>query len=124
MWVRSAAIRPILPKARLSADVLSEVEAWFGADEGHAEARLSETFARFEEAQPHLSAYIGTKLSRSRDEVAMALGYFLTLALWLAFDRAHGAAVDVVDTMALTGVEEALALDEQLRGQEIGRAHV
>lgn len=118
MWVRSAAIRPIVPQARIPADVLSDVEAFLGADEDLTESRLSETFQAFETSQPQLSAYIGSRLARTRDEVAMALGYFLTLALWMAFDRVHGGQLGLVDGIALQSVEEALTLDEELRGQD------
>jgi len=118
VWVRSAAIRPIVPQARLDADVLGEVEAFLAEDEDQTESRLSETFKAFELAQPHLSAYIGNRLTRTHDEVAMALGYFLTLALWMAFDRAHGDDLGLIDDVALQSVEEALALDEELRGRD------
>lgn len=118
MWVRSAAIRPIVPRARIPAEVLSEVESFLGEDEGLTEERLTETFQTFETSQPHLSVYIGRRLARTRDDVAMALGYFLTLAVWMAFDRAHGGELGLVDDMALQSVEEALSLDEELRGQD------
>ena len=49
------------------------------------------------------------------DETALALGYFLTLAIWLGFDAAFGAEMAEVTETALCGVEESLKLDEQIR---------
>ncbi|MCC6522391.1 MAG: hypothetical protein IT373_07005 [Polyangiaceae bacterium] len=96
-------------------ETLATVEEWLGADEEHAEHRLDDTFGRFESAQPALAARIGAALGRANDEVAVALGYFLSLLVWLAFDRAFGARVAEVSELAVRGVEESLALDEELR---------
>lgn len=49
------------------------------------------------------------------DETALALGYFLTLAIWLAFDTVFGSELDQITETALAGVEESLNLDEQIR---------
>lgn len=118
MWVRSAAIRPVPGFAQLSAETLEDVEQWLGEDELLTEDRLSEAFERFEREQPVLADRIGTQLSRTHDEVALALGYFLTLAIWLAFSNTYRAQLGLVDDLALSSVEEALALDEKLRGED------
>ena len=118
MWVRSAAIRPVPGFAQLSSDALENVEQWLGEDELLTEERLSDVFERFEREQPVLAERIGTQLARTRDEVALALGYFLTLAIWLAFSNSHGARLRLVDDLALASVEEALALDEKIRGED------
>src|SRR6185369_9734675 len=54
-------------------------------------------------------------LGRPLDETALALGYFLTLAIWLAFDAVFGSDLAVVTDTALSSVEEAFRLDEQIR---------
>ena len=122
MWVRSAAIRPVPGYAQLPSSALVAVEDWLGDDEEHAEQRLNDLFERFEREQPVLALRIGAALARQRDEVAMALGYFLTLVMWLAFDKAFGAALGRIDELALTSVKEAFALDEELRGQDPNEA--
>ena len=115
MWVRRAAIRPVSPYAELPARVLADVEEQFSEDDDAARARLDEAFSRFEETQPALANRISTALSRPLDDTALALGYFLTLAVWLAFDAAFkGEIIEVTET-ALTSVEESLQLDEQIR---------
>ncbi len=115
MWVRRAAIRPVPPYAELPARALSEVEEQLSEDDEASRNRLDEAFARFEETQPALAGRISTALGRPLDETALALGYFLTLAVWLAFDAAFKGEVEQVSETALTGVEESLQLDEQIR---------
>ncbi len=115
MWVRRAAIRPVPPFAELSARTLTEVEDQLSEDDDAARTRLDEAFTRFEETQPVLANRISTTLGRPLDETALALGYFLTLAVWLAFDAAFKGEVENVTETALTSVEESLQLDEQLR---------
>ena len=122
VWVRSAAIRPVPVHAQLPVEALADVEAWLGDDERIAEARLSEVFERFETEQPLLADRVATLLARGRDEVSVALGYFLSLAIWRAFDMTFGSRMREVDAVALDSVEQALALDEQLRGADPAEA--
>jgi len=103
------------PFAELPARTLTEVEDQLSEDDDAARTRLDEAFTRFEETQPVLANRISAALSRPLDETALALGYFLTLAVWLAFDAAFKGDVEQVTETALTSVEESLLLDEQLR---------
>ncbi|RLB52868.1 MAG: hypothetical protein DRI90_21725 [Deltaproteobacteria bacterium] len=118
MWVRSAAIRPVPAYAQLPPEVFAEVEQWLGSDEAAAEQRLHEAFERFESEQAVLADRIGSALARTSDEVAIALGYFLALAIWLAFAQHRDGTLRTITETAVTSVEEALALDEELRGAD------
>lgn len=115
MWVRRAAIRPVAPYAQLPLRALSDVENQLGEDDEQARERLDEAFSRFEETQPALAERISNLLNGPLDETALALGYFLTLAIWLAFDSTFGSEMTEVTETALVGVEESLQLDEQIR---------
>jgi hypothetical protein len=117
VWVRRAAIRPVPPYAQLPLRALSEVEESLAEDDDEARQRLDEAFTRFEQTQPALAERISQALSGPEpiDETALALGYFLTLAVWLAFDSVFGAELEEVSETALAGVEESLQLDEQIR---------
>jgi hypothetical protein len=94
---------------------LSDVEDSLAEDNDEARERLDEAFTRFEQTQPALAERISQALSGQLDETALALGYFLTLAVWLAFDTVFGAELEEVTPTALAGVEESLQLDEQIR---------
>jgi len=115
VWVRRAAIRPVPAFAQVPLRALGAVEDELGEDDEQARARLDEAFARFERTQPALADRISTALNGPLDETALALGYFLTLAIWLAFDRVFRGDLGEVTETALAGVEEALQLDEQIR---------
>ena len=115
VWVRRAAIRPVAQYAQLPLRALSDVENQLGEDDEQARERLDEAFTRFEETQPALAERISNILNGPLDETALALGYFLTLAIWLAFDSCFGSEMAEVTETALVGVEESLQLDEQIR---------
>ncbi len=84
-------------------------------DDDEARAQLDDAFERFERTQPTLAAYVAEALGRPLDETALALGYFLALAVWLGFEQAHNEHIDEVGEDELAATEELLALDEQLR---------
>ncbi|MCK6589093.1 MAG: hypothetical protein HUU21_02465 [Polyangiaceae bacterium] len=115
MWVRRAAIRPVPSYAQVPARALSEVEDNLAEDNDEARELLDQAFTRFEQTQPALAERISQALSGPIDETALALGYFLTLAIWLAFDTVFGSELDQITETALAGVEESLNLDEQIR---------
>lgn len=115
MWVRATAIRPVAPYARVPAASLEAVRLGLAADDDDATAQLDSAFDRFEREQPCLSAHIGDVLSEPLDETALALGYFLALAVWLAFDKAHPGRVEQVSPETVRATHELLMLDEELR---------
>ncbi|AGP39882.1 MULTISPECIES: hypothetical protein [Sorangium] len=99
----------------MPARVLSEIEDQLAEDDDDSRKQLDDAFTRFEQTQPALADRISSVLSGPLDETALALGYFLTLAIWLAFDELFGQDLEEVTETALTGVEESLNLDEQIR---------
>ena len=115
MWVRRSAIRPVPAWAKIGTRALEKIEEQLAADDDGAKKRLDESFARFEQAQPALSARVSGILAEPLDDTALALGYFLTLAIWLAFEDSFKGEVQEVDGVALAAVDEMLQLDEQIR---------
>ncbi len=117
MWVRSAAIRPVPGHAVLTRQALELAEGRLG-DDADAETRLDALFEELSEKQPVLGARLAAAFSRDRDELASALGYYLSLIVFKSFDEAFGALLESVDEVSLRSVEEALTLDEELRGAD------
>src|SRR5450631_1254392 len=115
MWVRGAAIRPVPPHAVVDASVLARVERELADDTTSARGELDEAFARFERTQPQLAERIGAVLGRPLDETALALGYFLSIAIWLAFERTFAERLCEVSDDALAAIEASLKLEEELR---------
>jgi hypothetical protein len=115
MWVRGAAIRPVPPYAVVGREVLDAVEDELAASGVESKGDLDEAFNRFEKTQAALAGRAAELLSRPLDETALALGYFLTIAVWLGFERAFGARLGEVSVEALEASEVALKLEEELR---------
>lgn len=95
--------------------MLERIEDELASDSEASKARLDGAFARFEKTQPALAERLSDELTMPLDETALALGYFLTLAVWLAFESTFGEDLEEVSSVALSSVEEALNLDEQIR---------
>ncbi len=116
MWVRGAAIRPVPRHAVLEASTLEQIERELADDSPRSRDELDAAFSRFESTQPQLADALSQVLSRPLDETALALGYFLSIAIWLAFERTFGVArLREVSNDALQATQEAIKLEEELR---------
>jgi hypothetical protein len=121
MWVKGAAIRPVPRHAVLEAAMLTQIERELGDDSDAASESLDAAFARFESTQPQLAEAMSGILAKPLDETALALGYFLTIATWLAFERTFGVPrLREVSDDALRATREAIQLEEELRAIQGG----
>jgi hypothetical protein len=116
MWVRGAAIRPVPRYAVVAASTLDSIERELADDSARSREELDGAFARFESSQPHLADTVSHALSQPLDETALALGYFLSISIFLAFERTFGEPrLREVSADALAATEQAIALEEELR---------
>jgi hypothetical protein len=119
MWVRGAAIRPVPRYAIVSTPTLEAIERELADDSPRAREALDGAFSRFESTQPHLADAISHVLSKPLDDTALALGYFLSIAIWLAFERTFGEArLREVTEDAIDATEQAIKLEEELRAAQ------
>jgi hypothetical protein len=116
MWVRGAAIRLVPRYAVVDAATLENIECELAEDSDTTRSELDAAFARFESTQPQLADSLSRVLAKPLDETALALGYFLTIAVWLAFERTFGKTrLREVSSDALDATEQAILLEEELR---------
>jgi hypothetical protein len=116
MWVRGAAIRPVPRYAVVPSSTLDAIERELADDSARSREALDGAFARFESSQPHLADTVSQALSQPLDETALALGYFLSISIFLAFERTFGEPrLREVSADALAATEQAIALEEELR---------
>ncbi len=114
-WVRGAAIRPVPRYAVVELPILESIERELAREGEEARVELDEAFHRFETTQPYLAERVSAVLARRLDDTALALGYFLSIAVWLAFERRFSARLALVTDDAMNATEAALALEEELR---------
>jgi hypothetical protein len=118
VFVRGAAIRPVPAWAIVEPRALEKVEEEFAAaEEEEGEQAIDAAFERFEKTQPVLAESVNGVLSRPLDETALALGYFLTIAVWRAFEEQFPDSLDPVSKEALAATEQAFDLEEELRAK-------
>ena len=120
MWVRGAAIRPVPSYAVVARELLEAIEeelAEHGGDSEETKNDLDAAFGRFEETQPALAQISAEVLARALDETALALGYFITIAVWLSFERSFGARLAEVTEDEAKAAGSALDLEEELRAK-------
>lgn len=115
MWVRGAAIRPVPPYAVVPRGVLAAVEEELAEGGLGPKSELDDAFERFERTQPALAQHAADILARPLDDTALALGYFLTITVWLAFEKAFGARLAEVSEEERAAAQTALELEEELR---------
>jgi hypothetical protein len=94
---------------------LRDVEEELAETEGPGGTSMDGAFERFEASQPEVCARIQDVLERPLDETALALGYFLSVAVWLAFEREFADRLAQVSRDAWRATVDALALEEDLR---------
>lgn len=115
MWVRGAAIRPVPAYAVVDPSMLESIENELAGDGDEARAEIDEAFHRFERTQPPLAERLAGVLAKPLDETALALGYFLSIAVWMAFERSFPSRLREVSEEDLRATEASLSLEEELR---------
>lgn len=117
VWARPIAMRPVPPFAVVDRAVLDAIENELSRAGERADAILDAAFDRFEERQVELARHVGDVLDRPLDETATALGSFLSIVIFMAFERAFGERLEAVTTDALKATVDALSLEEELRAR-------
>ncbi len=120
MWVRKSSIRQIPTYARIGSGILERVRHQILVQSEESEEALDQAFEEFELAQPLVYAHVSRELEKPLGETARALGYFLSLAIWLAFQEGHGRAMKTVTQDELVATTELLEFDSQLRQTDGG----
>lgn len=117
MWVQRSAIRPVPSYARVGRGSLENMRNLLLIEADESPVAFDEMFEEFESRQPVLAEHVGEVLSRPLQDASVALGYFLSVSIWAAFDKTLGTALDPISTDELRLTSELFALDQDLRGQ-------
>jgi hypothetical protein len=113
-WHSRAAVRSVPAHAVVAAHVVARVESGF-TDADDLEARVDRAFATLDQRQPTVARFVDRAVDAVSDETAQALGHFLGVAMFEAFDAAFGTRVGPVDEAALEVARGSLEVDEDMR---------
>jgi hypothetical protein len=121
MWTHGAAIRRVPEYAKVPVAAFEAVRETFAGDHDETEKLLAEAFEQMEESQPALARRAGETLTEELGETALALGFFLVLAVWLAFEDSHGDDLDEVSQETVDATQSLIDAEEELRqGDPVG----
>lgn len=118
MWVRKSAIRPVPSFARIHAGIVERVRHGLISDGLDSQAQMDKAYDDFESTQSVLAEYVGTILNRPLGDATLALGYFLSLSIWMIFHSYQGSALRTIGKDELASTKQLFALDETLRESE------
>ncbi len=117
MFLRKAAIRPVPTYAVVEPHFIEAVES--ALDEGgKLQDHLDVGYRELDRRQPTLSTWLSSELSTGRDETVQSLGYFLIIAVFMAFREAFPKRLREIDDGALHMAIDTLAADEELRAND------
>jgi len=77
--------------------------------------RLDAAFRRIEAEQPELASFVAGELSELEQAAAQALGYFLMVLVYVAFDEAFGQRLRSLDAADLDRALMQLVVDGEVR---------
>ncbi|MCH2107721.1 MAG: hypothetical protein MK135_00185 [Polyangiaceae bacterium] len=118
MWVKQSSLRPVPPYARIGQNAIDTVLTDLTESSEGPQGEVELVFDDLDEAQPALAEFLAKEFSRPQDEDCLALGYFLSLTIWLSFVQAHGHSLDIVSEDLLRETQELIAVDQALRESE------
>lgn len=120
MWVQRSAIRPVPSYAKVGRSALELLRNELLMEADRSPAVFDGMFEEFEAKQPVLSERVSDVLGGPLEDASVALGYFLSVSIWAAFDKTLGTALDAISEEELRSTTELFALDQDLRGETAG----
>lgn len=118
MFLRKAAIRPVPKYAVVQEAAIDALEMELEGDDDGLQGALDAGYRDLDRRQPHLAEWLAEQVSGRSDELAQSLGYFLAVAVFLAFREAFPRRLGQVDEGGLRMALDTLSTDEQLRADD------
>lgn len=115
MFVRKAALRPVPSYATVEDRWVHTMEQALDEDEERLQEALDRGFRELDARQPAIARYASELLAEIDDELAQAVGYFLTVTVFLAFREAFPSRLEVATEDDVAIAVATLDADEELR---------
>ena len=116
MLIQPGALSPVPSYAAVPAQAVAAVLQRLTAA-GSLQQPLDSAFRRLESEQPELAGFIAGELSELEQPEAQALGYFLFLLVYLAFEDAFARRLRKLEPEDLDSALEQLVADGEVRSQ-------
>ncbi len=121
MFLHKAALRPVPSYAIVDSEAIESLERTLEESRrGGLQRALDEGYRDLDRKHPELATWLAAHVSGRRDELAQSLGYFLVVAVYLAFREAFPRGLAAVDERALHLALATLEADEELRANDPG----
>lgn len=79
---------------------------------------VDRAYREFDTRQPIVSSFVAERINALGDPTAVALGYFLSITVFMMFERAFGGRVREVNEEELLAAKEALDSEDELRQKD------
>jgi hypothetical protein len=115
MLIQAGALSPVPRWAAVPERAVAEALRRLTGEAG-MQPRLDAAFRRLESEQPELAAFVAGELAELEQPQAQALGYFLFMLVYLAFEEAFGRRLRALEGDELEQALAQLLADGEVRG--------
>jgi len=117
-WIRGAALRPVSPWAVVPPEVVQQLAEELSTAGEEVRTIVDRAYREFDVRQPTVSTFVAERINALADPTAVALGYFLSITVFMMFERAFGGRVREVNEEELLAAKEALDSEDELRQKD------
>jgi hypothetical protein len=114
MWVAAGALEPVPSHAVVDETTVTSVLRQLTAGDA-LRVELDATFRRLELRHPALAELLAGELAEIESGASQALGYFLFLTVYLAFEQRFGARLGPIAHLQLDAALQRLVTDSEVR---------
>ena len=117
-WIRGAALRPVSPWAVVPPEVVQHLAEELSTAGEEVRTIVDRAYREFDVRQPIVSTFVAERVNALADPTAVALGYFLSITVFMMFERSFGGRVREVNEEELLAAKEALDSEDELRQKD------
>lgn len=117
-WIRGAALRPVDDWAVVPPEVVQGLADELSAAGEGVRQLVDQAYREFDSRQPIVAAFAAERINPLEDPTAVALGYFLSISVFMLFDRAFGGRMRELSEEDVAAAREALDSEDELRQKD------
>lgn len=118
MFFRKAALRPVPAFATVENRYVQSMEQSLDDDDEKLQESLDRGYHDLDAKQPSVASHAGAVLASLTDELVQALGYFLTVTVYLAFREAFPTRLTMASDDDVAMASATIEADEEIRAND------